>query len=68
MLFRSLAAEEAEALHLTLPAVSAVREQLRSLVAAGMGYDDTSSLLRVLEQAAAPTQAQRGGMADQRPE
>ena len=63
-----LAAEEAEALHLTLPAVSAVREQLRSLVAAGMGYDDTSSLLRVLEQAAAPTQAQRGGMADQRPE
>ena len=63
-----LAAEEAEALHLTLPAVRAVREQLRSLVAAGMGYDDTSSLLRVLEQAAAPTQAQRGGMADQRPE
>ena len=52
-----LAAEEAEALHLTLPAVRAVREQLRSLVAAGMGYDDTSSLLRVLEQAAAPTQA-----------
>ena len=63
-----LAAEEAEALHLTLPAVRAVREQLRSLVAAGMGYDDTSSLLRVLEQAAAPAQAQRGGMADQRPE
>lgn len=63
-----LAAELAETLHLAMPAVHAVRAQLRALVAAGMGYDDTSSLLRVLEQAAAPAQAQRGGVADQRPE
>lgn len=63
-----LAADLADALKLPMPAVQVVRAQLRALVAAGMGYDDTSSLLRVLEQAAAPANAQHGGTGDQRPE
>ncbi|HEU4622869.1 MAG TPA: NAD(P)-dependent oxidoreductase [Burkholderiaceae bacterium] len=47
----SLIAELADELNLHLPAMRVVAQQLRALVKAGWGYDDTSSLLRVLEQA-----------------
>ncbi len=61
-----LAADLGAALGLDLPAVRTVRAQLRALVAAGMGYDDTSSLLRVLESGAAAPECD--GATAQRPE
>ncbi len=48
-----LVADLAEELQLRMPAAMSVAQQLRSLVAAGWGYDDTSSLLRVLEDESA---------------
>lgn len=46
----ALVTELADDLHLRLPAVQAVAQQLHALIEAGWGCDDTSSLLRVLEQ------------------
>ncbi len=46
-----LVADMAQAAGLDLPAVKATQAQLNQLMALGMGYDDTSSLLRVLQAA-----------------
>ncbi|MDF6941630.1 hypothetical protein NLR81_26375 [Escherichia coli] len=42
--------EIAQELGLQMPAMELVASQLNKLVANGWGYDDTASLLRVLEQ------------------
>ncbi len=46
----------AHAAQLQLPALQTTLTQLQQLMALGMGYDDTSSLLRVLEQTNPSTQ------------
>jgi 2-hydroxy-3-oxopropionate reductase len=45
-----LVREIAQELGLQMPAMELVASQLNTLVANGWGYDDTASLLRVLEQ------------------
>jgi 3-hydroxyisobutyrate dehydrogenase-like beta-hydroxyacid dehydrogenase len=51
-----LAAQAAGDAGLDLPALRVVHEQLQQLMRHGWGRDDTSSLLRVLEQPPAPTE------------